>query len=177
MYYIHPDKSYRKKIRGKTRKFKEMEIALIESTSKFPKVDLEYGYWHLHIPTSQRFIDSYKTPVSLRRKFIQLIIDRVEFLINNKVESDVPTRVIACINSPNLWDSQIIVFFGEDYYKSFFDRNTEYQKWKSLLKQRNICREWNLNLPKMLKVKGYKEEIYDEDLYYEGELWFIGELD
>ena len=28
-----------------------------------------------------------------------------------------------------------------------------------------------------MKVKGYKEEIYEEDLSYEGELWFIGELD
>lgn len=177
MYYIYPDKSYRKKIRGKSRKFKVMEKNLKELTSEFPKIDLDYGYWHLHIPTSQRFIDSYKTPVALRRKCIQLIIDRVEFLINNKLQSDIATRVVACINLPSLWDSQIIVFFGDEYYKNFFNRNTKYQKWIPLLKERNICKEWDLNFPSSMKVKGYKEEIYEEDLCYEGELWFIGEID
>ena len=94
MYHIYPDKSYKKKIRGQSRKFKAMENNLIELTSEFPKIDLDHGYWHLHIPTSQRFIDSYKTPASLRRKCIQLIIDRVEFLIKNKLQSDVPIRVV-----------------------------------------------------------------------------------
>ena len=177
MYYIHPDKSYKKKIRGKTRKFKEMECRLIELTSKFPDIDLEHECWHLHMPISQRFIDSYKTPISLRRKYIQLIIDRVDFLINNKGVYDMEVRVVACINLPSLWDSQIIVFWNDDYFKSFFYRNTEYQKWISLSKERDICREWNINLPRNMTVKAYKEEIYDDDLSYEGELWFIGELD
>ena len=177
MYYIHPDKSYKKKIRGKTRKFKEMECKLIELTSKFPDIDLEHECWHLHMPMSKRFIDSYKTPIALRRKCIQLIIDRVDFLINNKIASDMPVRVVACINLPSLWDSQIIVFWDNDYFKSFFYRNTEYQKWIPLSRERNICREWNISLPRNMKIKGYKEEICDDDLNYEGELWFIGEFD
>ncbi|MDZ4910358.1 DUF3916 domain-containing protein, partial [Clostridium perfringens] len=121
-----------------------MENNLIELTSGFPKIDLGHGYWHLHIPTYQRFIDSYKTPASLRRKCIQLIIDRVEFLIKNKLQSDAPIRVVACINLPSLWDSQIIAFFGDEYYKNFFNRNTDYQKWIPLSKERDICKEWNL---------------------------------
>ena len=177
MYHIYPDKSYKKKVRGQIRKFKNMENNIIESTSEFPEIDLDYGYWHLHIPISQRFIDSYKTPVALRRKCIQLIIDRVEFLINNKLQSDIDTRVVACINLPSLWDSQIIVFFGDEYYKNFFNRNTEYQKWIPFSKERNIFKEWDLNFPSSMKVKGYKEEINEEDLSFEGELWFIGEID
>ena len=72
MYHIYSDKSYKKKIRGKTRKFNTIKSNLIEQTSVFPEIDLEYGFWHLHMPTSKAFIDSYTTPVSLRRKFIEL---------------------------------------------------------------------------------------------------------
>lgn len=32
-------------------------------------------------------------------------------------------------------------------------------------------------MPKNMKVKGYREEIIDEDDIFIGELWFIGELD
>lgn len=61
MYYIYPDKSYKKKIRGKTRKFKEMECRLIELTSKFPDIDLEHGmlaFTHAHISTIYRFLQN-----------------------------------------------------------------------------------------------------------------------
>lgn len=175
MYYVYPNKSCKKKIRGKTRKFKQIEYELIESTSEFPEIDLEYGYCHFHIPGNQKFIDSCKTPVSLRRKYIKLILDRVGFLIDNKIESDIPIRVVGCINLPDLWSSQIIVFFGDDYFSNFFDRDSEYEKWIPLSEERDICKEWNLNTSK--KIKGYKEEIYDEELLHKGEIWFIGELD
>lgn len=68
-------------------------------------------------------------------------------------------------------------FFGDNYYESFFERNTEYQKWILLSENRRIEREWGLDIPKNMKVKGYREEIIDEDDIFIDELWFIGELD
>lgn len=35
--------------------------------------------------------------------------------------------------------------------------------------------EWGLSVPPDFQVLGYKEVITDEDGYYEGEIWFIGE--
>lgn len=177
MYYVHPDKSYKKKIRGQHRKFDAMQKRLINFTSIFPEPNYQEGYWHLHLPTSQAFIDSCKTPASLRRECIQLIIDRVQYLINIKLQINIPIRVVAAINLPSLWDSQIIVFYGDEYYKNFFDRNNEYQKWIPFSIERDIRREWQLKVPSSMNIKGYREEIYDEDYCYIGELWFIGELD
>lgn len=81
------------------------------------------------------------------------------------------------IDLPNLWLSQIIVFFEDDYYKNFFKRNTEYQRWILLSENRNIEREWGLSIPENMKVKGYSEKVIDEDYTYNGELWFIGEFE
>lgn len=179
MYYVYPEKSYKKKIRGQNRKFSSMEKNFEKLTSTFPEPDYYYGYWHLHLPTSQSFIDSCKTPVSLRRKCIQLIIDRVQYLMNIKPQTDIPIRVVASINLPDIWDSQIIVFYGDDYYKKFFNRNHEYQKWIPLQEKRNILREWQLNNQSLIEVRGYREELYDDedDTCSIKELWFIGELD
>ncbi|WBW99490.1 DUF3916 domain-containing protein [Oceanirhabdus sp. W0125-5] len=165
------------KVRGVRRKFDSLEKRILLFTETFPEPDYEYGYWHLHLPTSQAFIDSPKTPVSVRKKCIQLLIDRARFLIDNKPNIDITTRVIIAISLPNLWSSQIIVFFGEEYYRKFFDRNSEYQKWLSLPQKRNIEKEWGLNILEFMKVKGYRQEIIDEDDMYVNELWFIGELD
>ncbi len=41
---------------------------------------------------------------------------------------------------------------------------------------RNLVTEWNLNVPPKLGIKGYVEEINDEDYTYKREIWFIGEV-
>ncbi|OGO83074.1 MAG: hypothetical protein A2Y18_06735 [Clostridiales bacterium GWD2_32_19] len=148
---------------------------ITELTNVFPKADLDYGYWHIHLPASQGFIDSYKTPASVRKKCIQTLIDRVKFLIDIKPESDIPIRVVACITLPYLWDSQVIVFFGDDYYRNFFNRNNEFQKW-TLLSEVYILNDWKVYSPCDLAIKGYKEEIIYEDYKSTSELWFIGDV-
>ncbi|MCC3866663.1 hypothetical protein [Terrisporobacter mayombei] len=42
MDHIYPDKSHKKKIRGQSRKFKDMENNIIELTSEFPKKEEIY---------------------------------------------------------------------------------------------------------------------------------------
>jgi hypothetical protein len=81
-----------------------------------------------------------------------------------------------CIQLPNLWDSQIIIFYEENYFNSFFERNSEYQKWILLPSNRDILSELGLDIPTGLSAKGYREEIIDDDYKSISELWFIGEL-
>lgn len=150
---------------------------IIDLIGLFPEVDLNYGYWHMHLPFSQIFIDSSKTPSQVRRLCIQTLIDSVKHLIEIKPKLNIPTRVVAAINLPSLWHSQIIIFFSEDYFSSFFNRNNDYQKWIPLPDKRSIIQEWNLKIPDTFKVKGYKEEINDEDYKATSELWYIGEID
>jgi hypothetical protein len=166
----------KKKVRGAKRKSVIMVREIKSWTEEFPEVDLEYGYWHIHMPFAQTFIDSTKTPSSVRRLCIQTLINQVEYLINIKPKLDLSVRVVAAINLPSLSDSQIIIFFGDKHYNSFFDRSDEFQRWISLPKERNIVREWQLKISENMKIKGYKEEIFDENSKSISELWFIGEL-
>ncbi|WP_047154725.1 DUF3916 domain-containing protein [Aneurinibacillus tyrosinisolvens] len=147
-----------------------------QETIKFPS-DFYNGYWHLHLPVGQGFISSNKTPIGIKRLCIQTLLNRAEHLVNVKPDTSERTRVVVAVDLPSLWNSQIIVFSGESYFESFFDRNVDSQRWVPLPKGRNIECEWQLTVPKNMKVLGFKEEITDEEYQYVGEIWFIGELD
>jgi hypothetical protein len=154
-------------------------IEAIEACSQsFPvEHDSRCGYWHMHLPVDQAFIDSKKTPPWVRRRCIQSLVDATERLRSLAPKSEGPVRVVACVSLPDLWDSQIIVFFGHEYFSTFFDRDSQYQRWKPLRESRSISREWNLEVPDGFQAKGFHEGIRDDGFHREGEVWFIGELD
>ncbi|MFG3613541.1 DUF3916 domain-containing protein [Rummeliibacillus stabekisii] len=165
-----------KKVRGVKRQSNNIIKRMEENTLEFP-TDFYNGYWHLHIPVTQDFVNSDKTPKKVKRLCIQTLVERAEHLIACKPNDKEKYRVVVAIDLPNLGDSQIIVFKGDSHFKDFFNRNDEEQKWLHLSDDRNIQTEWGLSIPKELQISGFKEVITDEDGYhYESEIWFIGEL-
>ncbi|MEH6941811.1 DUF3916 domain-containing protein [Bacillus sp. JJ722] len=165
-----------KKVRGIKRKSTNMIKRIEEKTLKFP-IEFYNGYWYLHLPVAEDFINSVKTPKKIKRLCIQTMLARAEHLIGMKPIDKEKYRVVVAVDLPDLWDSQIIVFKGDSHFKGFFNRNDDYQKWLHLTEDRNIQTEWRLAVPTDLQILGFKEVITDEDGYhYEGEIWFIGEL-
>ncbi|MFP7486284.1 DUF3916 domain-containing protein [Priestia filamentosa] len=165
-----------KKLRGIKRKTKNMVKNIEEHTVEFP-LDFHNGYWHMHLPVAQDFIDSATTPNKIKRFCIQTLVERANHLINLKPNNKDIYRVVVAVNFPELWSSQIIVFKNEDYFSGFFDRYNIYQTWLHLPEERSIQREWGLTIPSNMQILGFKELINDEDYSYEGEIWFIGELE
>jgi len=74
------DNGSKKKLRGLRRRLNTLEKDVVSITNTMPDPnESSLGYWHLHLPFSQEYIDSIKTPNSIRRKLIQLLIDRLIF--------------------------------------------------------------------------------------------------
>ena len=75
---------------------------------------------------------------------------------------------------PYVRDSQIIIFYNQKYYETFWNRHGDYQKWfkisdgRSLMKERNIVTD--------LKEYGFKEILTDEDYTSVSQIWFYGEV-
>lgn len=166
-----------KKVRGLRRRKKNLINTLHEMTEQLPNPsDYGLGYWHLHLPFDQGFINSNKAPNKLRKEIMQILINRVSHLKNLKTPSQEQYRIYTVISLPNLFDSQIAVIPDRSWFNGFFERDGQEQKWLPLNSYRDLIKEWKLNLPPGLEVKGFKEIISDEDYYYEGEIWFIGEF-
>jgi hypothetical protein len=171
------DNGSKKKIRGLRRRYKTFVNDLTDLTKTMPiPNDYGLGYWHLHLPFSQECIDSKNTPNKFRRDIMQKLIVRVEHLINIKTKEQSDYCIYAIISLPNLFDSQILVIPDKSWFGGFFERNSAEQKWIPLDSERNLIKEWNLVLSSDLKVQGFKEIISDDEFNYEGEIWFIGEL-
>ena len=72
-----------KKVRGIKRKLYNLLARTEEHTAEFP-THFYNGYWHLHLPVAQNFIDSNKTPKKVERFCIQTLLNRAEHLIRLK---------------------------------------------------------------------------------------------
>ena len=168
----------RSKVRGARRKCSAMVESIRSYTLAFPEEDFPgAGSWHLHVPVDQAFIDSQKTPHWVRRQCIQCLIERTGYLRDMKPASDQSIHVVASISLPYLWDSEVIVFLDQEYFRTFFDRDSQRHSWKPLRESRSVMREWGLKMPDGFQERGYHERIRGEDYSHDGEVWFFGELD
>ena len=122
------------------RKCENMVRLLAQQTTTFPQPHDGDTYWHLHLPVAQNFIDVAATPSGVRRLCAQTLINRA-FYLASIAPTDLETRVVVAVCLPNLWNSQIIVFFDSEYYDSFFNRDSEHQKWTPLPGNRDLERE------------------------------------
>lgn len=163
------------KIRGLRRKCKRMKLMILKETSVFPEAKSgNKQYWHLHLPVSEKFIDSYSTPKRVRRFCIKILLQQVKHLIEHRVTESF-CKVVAAISFPNLIDSQIIVFFDEHYWSTFFSRESSYQRWIPLSKERSFLMENSLLSFSCLSEKGFKQITRYEGFYQENEIWFFGD--
>jgi hypothetical protein len=72
----------KKKKRGLRRRYKTLVKDLTDLTKTMPNPnDSGLGFWHLHLPFSQEYIDSKNTPNKLRRD-IMLKFIRTDRLFN-----------------------------------------------------------------------------------------------
>ena len=104
-----------------------------------------------------------------------MILD-ASFRLSSLRPTAVSARVIAAIEMPKLFDSQLTVFFSPQYFDSFFDRDGPEQRWTALPTTRSLAREWELSLPKGFIERGFHEHIHEDDYEQDGEIWFFGEL-
>lgn len=167
----------RTKQRGLRRKCRSMVQQLQTATAIFPAPHDSFQYWHLHLPVHYSFIDSTQTPRSVRRLCMQTLIDCAEHLCSIKPEKHDFCHVVTAIDLPKLSRSQIIVFFGSEYYDQFFERNSNHQKWVSFSDSRSLVKEWKLRLPSGLNEIGFREELRCDYECSDNDLWFLGELE
>ena len=170
------------KSRGNKRKCKKMVELICSGPDDFPGEFPEEhqpnrGYWSSKLPVNQGFIDSKHTPRSVRKLCIKTLIERAKYLSSIKPDADRSIRVVAAIHLPLLWDSGITVFFGDQYFGEYFDRNHEDQTWTPITGNRSLSREWGINIPDGFIERGYFEKIRDEYYSHDGEVWFIGGLE
>ena len=161
-----------KKQRGQRRKIKNLLFNIEQIT---PFADTSDRYEHFHVPSDQ-FISSPKTSGKLKTAFCEAWLQKTTKIIEQKPK-DIPfCKVVAVIDEGDLWESQIIVFYDEDYYYSFWERSSTEQTWLPIDSDtRSFSKERNIKTS--LKEKGYIEILSDEDKQKKSKLWCYGDVE
>ncbi len=165
---------YNGKSRGQRQKFKRL-LKNIEEIEGYKDIDdiNKWGFEHFHVPCPV-WLDKPKTSSKIKTAFCKAWIRKTEEILKEKPREFEFCKVVCVICIPKVRDSQIIIFYNQNYYESFWNRHNEYQDWteisdgRSLIKERNIITE--------LKEYGYKETLNEEDYTVVRDLWFYGEV-
>jgi len=163
--------SLRKKSRGQKRKLKAL-LKRINEMQPFEYTDERQE--HFHVP-SDRFISLHKTSGRIKTAFCRAWLSKTAEIMEQKPDGLPFCKVVACIDERDLWNSTITIFYDEDYYNCFWERNSIEQTWTSVQ-----CKSFvqSRNIESNLKEKCCFETINDLDIdyHYKTKLWFYGDV-
>ena len=143
----------RKKVRGSNRKLHALERRLDSILLRLPEERLPHGKsWRYHLASPARLVDSADSSFKLRRRFVQLLADRLVELddsLNGRY------RTLLFLSFPFLSRSRIEVCVDKEYFQKLLDNAGEPADWKPIGPGKNIVRDFAIALPPRYTARGY----------------------
>jgi hypothetical protein len=159
------------KQRGQSRRAKSLLSNIDRIT---PYADTGGRYEHFHVPCGP-FISSPKTSGTIKTDFCRAWLEKTALILEQKPKELSFCKVVALIDTADLWESQIIIFYDESYYREFWSRDSEEQTWTPLSENNGSFAKAR-NMKTSLKEKGYLELRRDEGVSRRSVLWFYGDV-
>ena len=164
-----PEKhSVRKKVRGSKRKLQSFGRKLDSILLSIPDEALPHDKsWRYHLPSPGRIVDSTNSSFKLRKKFVQLLSERLTELdigIKGKY------KTLLFLSLPLLSHSRIEVCVDRKHFEELTNNPDTTSTWSPIAESRSIIREFSLSLPATYRAKGFSRR--SSDLKME-ENWII----
>ena len=164
----HPIK---KKVRGSKRKLHAIERELDSILLSIPDKSLPHDKsWRYHLPSPQKLIDSTSSSYKLRKRFLQLLADKL-------VELDGSTRgkykALLSISLPFLSQSRIEICIDKKHFERLVDKTDDLAAWSPMGPDRDIMKELNIAAPAEYRAKGYLRNSTDVHAKTVEESWII----
>ena len=169
-----------KKLRGIPRRLRSLRKWSESYTSKYPTISSDsysYGYWNIKIPVHIGLVQGRQTNREIQSVCAQFMIDAAYNIFQAKPKNETNTRVTCCIIFPEMFSSELCLFTSEEYFNVQTQPGSNYLGKKTLLTNRSIIKEWDLNLPNGFSELGILRSSENEDgeIYF-SEHWYIGEV-
>lgn len=154
-----------KKLRGGTRYLNQFYKYLSELENLTHIKYSGYDYWNEKICIYEKLLTNKKFTKEILNSYIK---SADIFAKKNKRDKQNTTIILSY---PNLFTSEICVFYTEEYFNNFYNRNNVYQKW--IPKQKGIIEDLKLTIPEECEILNFDELITDEDYNYDGVVTII----
>lgn len=169
-----------KKVRGKTRKFRNFRNNIEEWSQSLPvPPDLSPSYLgckSYSFDMYEDFGDFSNFPKSQKREFLQMIINFVKALHDLKTEKEKEYRIICFLPLPNIYRILVMIGYTRAGLESFYaglNHNGEFNKEFSLSNAQYLQNEWSLHIPDGLEVKGFEG---NDGSFERDSIWFVGNV-
>ena len=133
--------------------------------------------WHINIPVAQRIVDGPKARHGTRRKCVQTLLDWSDRLRQLRPPPLADTRIFITIALPSLFRSSMDITFSEAEWSQYIRREKPEYSWEPLPRGIDVLWKWGINRRPWQQVRGFREQIRDEDEQSKGEIWLVGEVE
>jgi uncharacterized protein DUF3916 len=165
----------KEKLRGKKRRLNELDTWANSFQHTFPiPHDNQFINWK--IPVVDRLVTGPQTNVQIQRHCVSALLCAATHLITSKpAELKESCRIAVLLALPDLFSSEVTVFFDKEYYAGFYNYD------QPLPASDSFTKKLGLVLPKGFKEIGTLLETEDEDedtgktTKFTEERWTLGE--
>lgn len=144
-----------------------------------PRGDIPAGtqYWNWKIPVNWALVEGRYSTRDMRRECAQLLIDACSALISAKPAWAKEARVTCCICWPDMFTSEVCIYFDEGYYRSKMGDAAGERRTR--ISGRSLAAEWGLVLPGNVAEVGTHwrhDAAGGADDRYASDHWMYGEV-
>lgn len=164
----------KEKVRGVKRRLRNLDKWADSFEGYFPSEHASERYWNWKLPVLDRLVGPPATSSEIQAHCAQAILRAATHLLEARPKEYSHAVVSALITHPQMFGSEICIFFDEDYFESFYNRNNE---WQTLtpINDKDIAKTLSFDVPYPFVQSGYVYRIKDEwegDITtYEEEWW------
>ncbi len=165
----------KEKLRGIKRRLKAIDKWADTFKDYFPTEYSEEKYCNWKIPVLDRMVNRPTTTKELQAHCANALFKAASYIEDAKPEALKTAKVSVLLTHPDMFSSEICVFFDEQYFEWFFDRHGEEHKLKKL-SSGSLAKELNLIIPQGFSEVGYQSTMkneYDGEVSIHEENWWL----
>ncbi len=146
-------------------------------SESFPEPDDGRDTWYWNLPISRLVVDGRHARRSARHTAMGLMLAGAANLRRARHAESKIARVVCTIHMPELFRSSLDVFYSEEAWFGFVERDSPEYTLARLGRNRSLIREASIRGCERLGELGFEETIRDDGLESSGEVWLIGDVD
>ena len=149
------------KLRGAERRLRSLNKWADSFEGYFPSEHASEKYWNWKIPVLDRLVCPPTTTDAIQKHCAQAILRAIGHIEKAKPPEHSNAIVSALITYPQMFSSEICIFFDKGYFEHFYQRSSEWQSL-SILGEGSLSESLDLNLPTNFQERGYLFQSKDE---------------
>lgn len=138
----------------------------------------QHGYFHWMLPVLSSIVEGPFAREEVQARVAQILIDAARNLVARRPLEQSKAKVVAIVSLPDMFGSEVCVFFDQTYLANFMCREVGEEIWRRT--RESLVDRWKLDLGDGFREVGFsyvrRDEDFEPPMVETGHVWMIGEL-